>query len=109
MEAAFASGGDSARLMGDGGPPVLVVAPRRSLENPAKPVRCSQENGSGRILIQFVGACGSLAGADRSTRGSTAMPLRLHELHPSFIHFPLALVPVSLPLDALGCVLAKEA
>lgn len=35
------------------------------------------------------------------------MPIRLHELHPSIAHFPLALVPVSLLLDGLGAVLGK--
>lgn len=37
------------------------------------------------------------------------MPIRLHELHPSLVHFPLALVPVSLFLDGLGALLGKPA
>ncbi len=36
------------------------------------------------------------------------MPIRLHELHPSLVHFPLTLVPLSLLLDAFGCLLGKR-
>ncbi|MBM0105933.1 DUF2231 domain-containing protein [Steroidobacter sp. S1-65] len=32
------------------------------------------------------------------------MAMRLHEVHPSLVHFPLALVPTALALDALGHV-----
>src|SRR3712207_8356105 len=34
--------------------------------------------------------------------GSSVMTLRLHEIHPSIVHFPLTLVPASLILDAIG-------
>jgi uncharacterized membrane protein len=30
------------------------------------------------------------------------MALRLHEIHPSIVHFPLAIVPTSLALDVIG-------
>lgn len=36
------------------------------------------------------------------------MSIRLHELHPSLVHYPLALVPLALGLDALGCLLGKR-
>src|SRR4051812_2154690 len=32
------------------------------------------------------------------------MPMRLHEVHPSLAHFPLALVPVSIAADIVGAV-----
>jgi uncharacterized membrane protein len=35
------------------------------------------------------------------------MPLRVHEVHPTLVHFPLALVPISLLLDVLGRALGK--
>lgn len=36
------------------------------------------------------------------------MRIRLHELHPSLVHFPLVLLPASLLLDALGCALDRR-
>lgn len=32
------------------------------------------------------------------------MPIRIHELHPSFVHFPLALFPAALVADVAGRV-----
>jgi len=37
------------------------------------------------------------------------MPLRLHEVHPSIVHFPLTLVPLSLALDAIGWMTGRKA
>lgn len=37
------------------------------------------------------------------------MSLRLHELHPSLVHLPLALLPASVALDAIGFVSDREA
>ena len=37
------------------------------------------------------------------------MPLRLHEIHPSVIHFPLALVPASIFADLLGRMTGSRA
>jgi uncharacterized membrane protein len=36
------------------------------------------------------------------------MAMKLHELHPSLIHFPLALLPLSIAADALGRVTGSE-
>jgi uncharacterized membrane protein/ferritin-like metal-binding protein YciE len=37
------------------------------------------------------------------------MAMRLHELHPSLVHFPLALVPASLALDIVGRLTGSQA
>ena len=37
------------------------------------------------------------------------MALRLHEVHPAIVHFPLALVPTAIALDAIGYAMDKEA
>lgn len=37
------------------------------------------------------------------------MSLRLHEVHPSLVHFPLTLVPLSLALDAVGWLTGRRA
>lgn len=50
-----------------------------------------------------------IAGARSSSDTEPPMPIRLHELHPTLVHFPLALVPVSLLLDGLGALLGKPA
>lgn len=36
------------------------------------------------------------------------MPMRLQELHPSLVHFPIALLPVALGADALGRLTGNE-
>ena len=37
------------------------------------------------------------------------MPMRLQEVHPSIVHFPIALLPVALGSDALGALVKSEA
>ena len=37
------------------------------------------------------------------------MALRLHEIHPSLVHYPLALFPASVFADLLGCVTGSRA
>lgn len=37
------------------------------------------------------------------------MAIRVHELHPTLAHFPLALVPTSLALDVVGRLIGSEA
>ena len=37
------------------------------------------------------------------------MPMRLQEVHPSIVHFPIALLPVALGSDALGSLLKSDA
>ncbi|HWC55794.1 MAG TPA: DUF2231 domain-containing protein, partial [Sphingomicrobium sp.] len=36
------------------------------------------------------------------------MAMKLHELHPSLVHFPLALLPLSIGADLLGRVTGSE-
>lgn len=36
------------------------------------------------------------------------MTLRIHEIHPSLVHFPLALIPASLLLDLIGRLTGKR-
>jgi uncharacterized membrane protein len=57
--------------------------------------RCSEH------LLQRAADAEQLVGINGATRSPT-MAIKLHEVHPALVHFPLALLPLSIGADLLG-------